>query len=103
MKSRDTLMRAAKFILAERCGGLSCIDATITELRLGAQDLEQQIDAERLRGSVRDSNHFVFLSIAVAARKRRDKLCFDLQPTGHARAGSGNCGLYVLCGEACMQ
>ena len=74
MKLRNTRVRAAKFNLAERRRTLSCIDAVIAEFRRSAQELEQEIDSERMRASVRNPNHFVHQLIATAAKKRWDNL-----------------------------
>jgi flagellar protein FliJ len=74
MKSREALIRAATFDLAEKRRKLSDIDAMIAEFRRMSQDLEQQIEAEHVRTGVRDANHFAYSSFAKAARKRCDNL-----------------------------
>ena len=74
MKSREALIRAATFDLAEKRRKLSDIDAMAAEFRRMAQDLEQQIEAEHVRTGVREVNHFAYSSFAKAARKRCDNL-----------------------------
>ena len=74
MKSREALIRAATFDLAEKRRKLSDIDMMIGELHRMVQDLEQQIEAEHLRTGVREPGHFAYSSFAKAARKRCDNL-----------------------------
>ena len=74
MKSREALIRAATFDLAEKRRKVSDIDGMIGEFRRMAQDLEQQIEAEHVRTGVRDAMHFAYSSFAKAARKRCDNL-----------------------------
>jgi flagellar protein FliJ len=74
MKSREALIRAATFDLAEKRRKLNDIDAMIGEFRRMAHDLEQQIEAEQVRTGVRDTQHFAYSSFAKAARKRCDNL-----------------------------
>ena len=74
MKSRDALIRAASFDLAEKRRKLSDIDAMISEFRRMAADLDQQIEAEHARTGVREPGHFAYSSFAKAARKRCDNL-----------------------------
>jgi len=74
MKSRDALIRASSFDLAEKRRKLTDIDTVIAEFRRMALDLEQQIEAEHMRTGVRETNHFAYSSFAKAARKRCDNL-----------------------------
>jgi len=74
MKSRDALVRAGSFDLAEKRRKLTDIEAMIAEFRRMATDLEQQIEAEHLRTGVREPSHFAYSSFAKAARKRCDNL-----------------------------
>jgi flagellar protein FliJ len=74
MKSRDALVRAASFDLAEKRRKLTDIDAMAAEFRRMATDLEQQIEAEHVRTGVREPAHFAYSSFAKAARKRCDNL-----------------------------
>ena len=74
MKSRDALVRASSFELAEKRRKLTDIDGMIAEFRRMATDLEQQIEAEHVRTGVRDFGHFAYSSFAKAARKRCDNL-----------------------------
>ena len=74
MKSRDALIRAGSFDLAEKRRKVTDIDAMIAEFRRMAADLEQQIEAEHARTGVREPNHFAYSSFAKAARKRCDNL-----------------------------
>lgn len=74
MKSREALVRAATFDLAEKRRKLSDIDSMVAEFRRMAQDLEQQIEAEHVRTGVREPGHFAYSSFAKAARKRCDNL-----------------------------
>ena len=74
MKSRDALIRASTFDLAEKRRKLTDLDGMMAEFRRMALDLEQQIEAEHVRTGVRDPNHFAYSSFAKAARKRCDNL-----------------------------
>ncbi len=74
MKSREALIRAATFDLAEKRRKVGDIDGMIAEFRRMAQDLEQQIEAEHVRTGVRDVTHFAYSSFAKAARKRCENL-----------------------------
>jgi len=74
MKSRDALVRAGSFDLAEKRRKLTDIEAMIAEFRRMAADLEQQIEAEHMRTGVREPTHFAYSSFAKAARKRCDNL-----------------------------
>lgn len=79
MKSRDALVRAASFDLAEKRRKLSDIDQMIGEFRRIAADLEQQIEAEHVRTGVREPQHFAYSSFAKAARKRSDNLLVSVE------------------------
>jgi len=79
MKSRDALVRAGSFDLAEKRRKLSDIDGMIAEFRRMAADLEQQIEAEHVRTGVRESTHFAYSSFAKAARKRCDNLLVSVK------------------------
>lgn len=74
MKSREALLRACTFDVAEKRRKLADLEAMIQEFGRMAQDLEQQIDAEHLRTGIRDQGHFAYSSFAKAARKRCDNL-----------------------------
>jgi len=74
MKSRDALIRAGSFDLAEKRRKLNDLDGMAAEFRRMAQDLEQQIEAEHIRTGVREPSHFAYSSFAKAARKRSDNL-----------------------------
>lgn len=79
MKSRDALVRAGSFDLAEKRRKLSDIDGMIGEFRRMAADLEQQIEAEHVRTGVREFTHFAYSSFAKAARKRCDNLLVSVK------------------------
>lgn len=74
MKSRDALIRASTFDLAEKRRKLTDLDGMMAEFRRMALDLEQQIEAEHVRTGVREPSHFAYSSFAKAARKRCDNL-----------------------------
>jgi len=74
MKSRDALIRAARFDLAEKRRKVTDIEGMAAEFRRMAADLEQQIEAEHIRTGVREPTHFAYSSFAKAARKRCDNL-----------------------------
>ena len=74
MKTRDALIRAGSFDLAEKRRKLTDLDAMMAEFRRMAHDLEQQIEAEHVRTGVRDPAHFAYPPFANAARKRCDNL-----------------------------
>ena len=74
MKSRDALIRASTFDLAEKRRKLTDLDGMMAEFRRMALDLEQQIEAEHVRTGVREPTHFAYSSFAKAARKRCDNL-----------------------------
>lgn len=79
MKSRDALIRAASFGLAEKRRKAADIDGMIAEFRRMAFDLEQQIEAEQVRTGVRETTHFAYSSFAKAARKRCDNLLVSVE------------------------
>jgi hypothetical protein len=74
MKSRDALVRAASFVIAEQRRKVGDLEAMIDEFRRIAKDLEQQIESEHMRTGVREPGHFAYSSFAKAARKRCDNL-----------------------------
>jgi flagellar FliJ protein len=88
MKSRDALIRAGSFDLAEKRRKLSDIEAMIAEFQRMAGDLEQQIEAEQLRTGVREPTHFAYSSFAKAARKRCDNLLVSVTDLDVKRAAA---------------
>jgi flagellar FliJ protein len=74
MRSRDTLLRLARFKLQERQRQAMGLESMIAEFLRKQDDLDALISAEEARSGVTDPEHFNYPTTAKAARVRRDNL-----------------------------
>lgn len=74
MRSRDTLLRLARFKLQERQRQAMGLESMIAEFLRKQDDLDALISAEEARSGVSDPEHFNYPTTAKAARARRDNL-----------------------------
>ena len=74
MRSRDTLLRLARFKLQERQRQAMGLESMIAEFLRKQDDLDALINAEEARSGVTDPEHFNYPTTAKAARARRDNL-----------------------------
>lgn len=74
MRSRDTLLRLARFKLQERQRQAMGLESMIAEFLRKQDDLDALISAEETRSGVSDPEHFNYPTTAKAARARRDNL-----------------------------
>lgn len=74
MRSRDTLLRLARFKLQERQRQAMGLESMIAEFLRKQDDLDALISAEEARSGVSDPEHFNYPTTAKAARARRANL-----------------------------
>ena len=74
MKSRDAVLRAKRFEVAEKARKAEDLLSMARDLEHMAADLDRQIGAEEDRTGVKDPDHFSYSTFAKAAVLRRDKL-----------------------------
>jgi flagellar export protein FliJ len=74
MRSRDTLLRLARFKLQERQRQAMGLESMIAEFLRKQDDLDALISAEEARSGVTDPEHFNYPTTAKAALVRRDNL-----------------------------
>jgi flagellar FliJ protein len=74
MRSRDTLLRLARFKLQERQRQAMGLESMIAEFLRKQDDLDALINSEEARSGVTDPEHFNYPTTAQAARVRRDNL-----------------------------
>lgn len=74
MRSRDSVLRLARFKLQERQRQAMALEAMIAEFLRKQDDLDALISAEEARSGVSDTEHFNYPTTAKAARARRDNL-----------------------------
>src|SRR6266540_7299006 len=74
MKSRETLIRLAKFQADDKRHRVAQIEGMIAEFERMANDLEREIQAEQDRAGIHDPAHYAYPTYAKAAIARRDNL-----------------------------
>ncbi len=74
MKSRETLIRLAKFQADDKRRRVAQIEGMIAEFERMANDLEREIQAEQDRAGIHDPAHYAYPTYAKAAIARRDNL-----------------------------
>jgi flagellar export protein FliJ len=74
MRSRDTLVRLARFRVEEKRRQVEDIDAMIQDFLRKYDDLDQTVKFEEQRTGIADPNHFNYSTAAKATRTRRDNL-----------------------------
>ena len=74
MRSRDSVLRLARFKLQERTRQAQGIEAMIGEFLRKQEELEALIRAEEQRSGISDPEHFNYPTTAKAAMGRRDNL-----------------------------
>jgi flagellar export protein FliJ len=74
MRSRDTIVRLARFRVEEKRRQVQDIDAMIQDFLHKYDDLDQTVKFEESRTGITDPNHFNYSTAAKATRVRRDNL-----------------------------
>lgn len=74
MRTRDSILRLARFKFQERQRQAQGLEAMIAEFQRKQQDLDALIAAEEARSGVSDPAHFNYPTTAKSARARRDNL-----------------------------
>jgi flagellar export protein FliJ len=74
MRSRDTLVRLARFRVEEKRRQAQDIDTMIQDFLQKYDDLDQTVKFEEQRTGIADPNHFNYSTAAKATRARRDNL-----------------------------
>ena len=74
MKSRETVLKPKRFIVAEKARKVSDLEGMIREFEGMATELDRQIATEEERTGVKDPLHFSYSTFAKAAAQRREKL-----------------------------
>ena len=74
MKSRDSVLRLAKFQVREKTRQVTQIETMMGEFTRMAADLDAQIAYEEKKSGNSDPTHFAYSTFAKAARTRRENL-----------------------------
>jgi len=79
MKSRDSLTRSKRFMLAEARRRAAQIEVMVADLNRLEADLDAQIASEERRTGITDPTHFAYSTFAHAARQRRENLAASVR------------------------
>jgi flagellar FliJ protein len=74
MRTRDSVLRLARFKILERQRQVAGLESMIAEFLRKQDELDALIGAEETRSGVSDIEHFNYSTSAKAARVRRDNL-----------------------------